>query len=166
MRLKLPGRQITWFMVNIRDTMEKPNLEPEEKITKPMLTENPTRLLLGVVIAAVVLGGATGYILSTKGKSSPVSTAGIQAKTAQQDTRTFKDFAEGVVKARPQPSDPGEYTEGTHLLERQGAVPVALTSSVVDLSKYEGKKVKVYGETQKALKEGWLMDIGKLEEIK
>ena len=27
------------------------------------------------------------------------------------------------------------------------------------------KKVKVYGETQKAIKEGWLMDVGKVEEI-
>jgi len=38
-----------------------------------------------------------------------------------------------------------------------------LTSSVVDLSQYEGKKVKVLGETQKAIKEGWLMDVGKVE---
>ena len=28
-----------------------------------------------------------------------------------------------------------------------------------------GKKVKVYGETQKAIKEGWLMDVGRVEEI-
>lgn len=146
--------------------MEKIDSEGEDKITKPVLTENPTRLLLGVVIAAVVLGGATGYILSTKGSSSPVSIPATTAKTAQQDTRTFKDFAEGTVKARPQPFDADEYVEGTHVLERQGGVPVALTSSVVDLSKYEGKKVKVYGETQKALKEGWLMDVGKVEEIK
>lgn len=146
--------------------MEKTNLEPEEKITRPILTENPTRLLLGVVIAVVVLGTVTGYILSTKDTSSRVVPPSGSAKTAQQDTRTFKDFAEGVINARPQPSDPGEYVEGTHVLEREGAVPVALTSSVVDLSKYEGKKVKVYGETQKALKEGWLMDIGKVEEIK
>lgn len=146
--------------------MEKSEIEGEEKITKPFLAENPTRLLIGVTIAAVVLGAVTGYILSTKGTSSRVALPTGSAKTAQQDTRTFKDFAEGVIKARPQPSDPGEYVEGTHVLEREGAVPVALTSSVVDLSKYEGKKVKVYGETQKALKEGWLMDVGKVEEIK
>ncbi|MBI2110586.1 hypothetical protein HYT51_02295 [Candidatus Woesearchaeota archaeon] len=91
---------------------------------------------------------------------------GTPAKSAQSDTRTFKDFAEGVVKARPASSDPGEYVEGTHFLQREGGVPVALTSSVVDLSKYEGKKVKVFGETQKALKEGWLMDVGKVEEVK
>lgn len=140
----------------------------EEKITKPILSaENPMRTILGVVVAALILGTLTGYILSTKNNGSQVSSlvAG-RAKSAQQDTKTFRDFAEGVVKAKPQSSDPGEYVEGTHTLIREGAVPVALTSSVVDLSKYEGKKVKVFGETQKALKEGWLMDIGKVEEIK
>lgn len=139
-----------------------------EKITRPITNiENPTRMVIGVTIAAVILGTLTGYILSTKGSASKTSSFSlIPAKTAQQDTRTFKDFAEGTIKARPQPSDASEYIEGTHLLVRQGAVPVALTSSVVDLSQYEGKKVKVYGETQKALKEGWLMDIGKVEEIK
>ncbi|KKS13460.1 MAG: hypothetical protein UU67_C0024G0017 [Candidatus Daviesbacteria bacterium GW2011_GWB1_41_5] len=64
---------------------------------------------------------------------------------------------------RPESKDPSEYVEGTHILVRDGAVPVALTSSVVDLSEYEGKKVKVFGETQKAIKEGWLMDVGKVE---
>lgn len=140
----------------------------EEKITKPLVNvENPTRTILGVVIAALVLGTLTGYILSTKNNGSSVSSlvAG-NAKSAQQDTRTFKDFAEGTLKARPQPKDPSEYVEGTHMLIREGAVPVALTSSVVDLSQFEGKKVKVFGETQKAFKEGWLMDVGKVEEVK
>lgn len=137
----------------------------EEKITKPLMSiDDPKRLLLGIVIAALVLGSLTGYILSTKNNGSKLSPLAIgAAKSAQQDTRTFKDFAEGTIKARPQPSDASAYTEGTHLLIRDEAVPVALTSSVVDLSKYEGKKVKVFGETQKALKEGWLMDVGKVE---
>lgn len=140
----------------------------EEKITKPLVSiENPTRTILGIVIAALVLGTLTGYILSTKNNGSVTSSlvAG-NAKSAQQDTRTFKDFAQGTLKARPQPKDPSEYVEGTHMLIREGAVPVALTSSVVDLSQFEGKKVKVFGETQKAFKEGWLMDVGKVEEVK
>lgn len=140
----------------------------DEKITKPLVSvENPTRTILGIVIAALILGTLTGYILSTKNNGSVTSSlvAG-NAKSAQQDTRTFKDFAEGTLKARPQPKDPSEYVEGTHMLVREGAVPVALTSSVVDLSQFEGKKVKIFGETQKAFKEGWLMDVGKVEEVK
>ena len=140
----------------------------DDKITKSLiLTDNPRKLLLTVTAVAIVLGVLTGYILSNKDKGglTGAGIAGQPAKNAASDTRTFRDFAEGTIKAKPQPSS-GEYTEGTHVLERTGAVPVALTSSVVDLSIYEGKKVKVFGETQKALKEGWLMDVGKVEEIK
>jgi hypothetical protein len=143
-------------------------LETKTKIIKPLIdTQNPKRMFLGIVGLAVFLGIFTGYILSTKNSSTGASPLAVgNAKSAEQDSRTFKDFAEGTIKLKPLPSDSNEYTEGTHLLIRQNAVPVALTSSVVDLSKYEGKKVKVYGETQKALKEGWLMDIGKVEEVK
>lgn len=149
--------------------METNSLE-SNKITKVLVSsDNPKKLLLTIIIVSVVLGVLSGLILANKNKTGGLITANLgtlPAKSAQSDTRTFKDFAEGTIKARPQPSDPGEYLEGTHILERQGAIPVALTSSVVDLSKYEGKKVKIFGETQKALKEGWLMDVGKVEEIK
>lgn len=150
--------------------METNSLE-SNKITKTLVSlDNPKKLLLTIIIVSVVLGVLSGLILANKNKTGgsliTANLGALSAKSAQSDTRTFKDFAEGTIKARPLPSDPGEYSEGTHLLERQGAIPVALTSSVVDLSKYEGKKVKVFGETQKALKEGWLMDIGKVEEIK
>lgn len=147
--------------------MEEINQQPD-KITKKLLIDtSPTRLILTVVVISLLLGSATGYILANKGRRGSTASEQVGSpKTAQQDIRTFRDFAEGVIKAKPAPSDPQEYVEGTHLLERQGAASVALTSSVVDLSKYEGKKVKVYGETQKAIKEGWLMDVGKVEEIK
>lgn len=147
--------------------MEMTGISKANKITKDFITtDNPSRLLLTIVIISVVLGVLTGFILSNKGKGGLTSAGlGATAKNAQTDTRTFKDFAEGVIKVKPQAAGV-DYTEGTHLLQREGAVPVTLTSSVVDLSKYEGKKIKVYGETQKALKAGWLMDVGKVEEIK
>lgn len=146
------------------DTISQTN-----KITKSLMQpDNPAKLLLVVTLVSVIFGIITGFILSGKNKTG-LTSAGLTltpAKNAQSDTKTFKDFAEGVIKVRPESKDPGEYTEGTHTLVRQGSVPVALTSSVVDLSQYDGKKVKVFGETQKALKEGWLMDVGKVEEIK
>lgn len=137
----------------------------KSKITKHFSSDDPKKLLLTVVVVSLSLGVLTGFILSNK-RSGDLASAGLSlttAKNPQSDTKTFRDFAEGILRARPQPSDPSEYVEGTHFLERQGGVPVALTSSVVDLSQYEGKKVKVFGETQKALKEGWLMDVGKVE---
>jgi len=35
-----------------------------------------------------------------------------------------------------------------------------LTSSVVDLDKFVGKKVEIYGQTNTAEKAGWLLDVG------
>ncbi len=137
-----------------------------DKITKKFIDpSDPAKVLSLVVGVALVLGVVTGVVMS-KGGAQQLSIPITSPKNAQQDTRTFRDFAEGTVKAKPQTKNSSDYSEGTHLLERAGAVPVALTSSVVDMSQYEGKKVKVYGETQKALKEGWLMDVGKVEEIK
>ncbi len=40
---------------------------------------------------------------------------------------------------------------------------VYLTSSIIDLSRFVKKKVKVWGETHAAQHVGWLMDVGRLE---
>lgn len=122
------------------------------------------RIFLGILATSVVLGVVAGYFLVSPNKPVNNNNGSSQPpKTAGQDKRTFRDFAEGTIQKRPAPKSGEEYMEGTHLLVRDGAVPVALTSSVVDLNQYEGKKVKVFGETQKAIKEGWLMDVGKIE---
>lgn len=136
------------------------------KAVHPLLMQsNLHKILLLVLVVSIAAGVATGRLLAkTSGGVPQAATSNDKpAANPQQDTKTFRDFAEGVVKPIPTPKD-GEYTEGTHILEREGAYPVTLTSSVVDLSKYEGKKVKVFGETQKALKASWLMDVGKVEE--
>lgn len=118
-----------------------------------------------ILAASIIFGAGSGYYLASGNKTSSETApvADKNSKSAQQDARTFRDFAEGTLQKRPAPKNADEYVEGTHILTRDGAMPVALTSSVVDLSQYEGKKVKVFGETQKALKEGWLMDVGKVE---
>lgn len=136
-------------------------------INQKLQSTSFNKILLAILALALVTGVGTGFVMS-KGQtqstsSSPEADNKIVAKSAQQDRRTFRDFAEGKVAKKPDPTGAGDYSEGTHLLVRDGAVPVALTSSVVDLSEYEGKVVKVYGETQKAIKEGWLMDVGRVE---
>lgn len=132
---------------------------------KDLPPSNLNRIFLGVIVLAIVLGGILGILLGNKKNTSSLSTEldNKPVTSAQQDKRTFRDFAEGKIEKRPAPKNPEDYIEGTHMLIRDGAVPVALTSSVVDLSQYEGKRVKVFGETQKAIKEGWLMDVGKVE---
>lgn len=144
-----------------------PSLNKEEVINSPLKKLNLTdinKLFLVILALSVILGGTSGYLLAKTGNSkteSPITTE--KPKSAQQDTRTFRDFASGVIQKRPAPKNPQDYIEGTHFLIREGAVPVALTSSVIDLTQYEGKKAKIFGETQKAIKEGWLMDVGKIE---
>lgn len=147
--------------------MEKERLT--QKLSGP---SSPLKFFATVIVVAIILGITTGLVLAKtggKGNStgtvSPAGSVSGPPKSASQDNQTFKDFAEGVIqpKPSPKPGAPDDYSEGTYLLVRQGAVPVALTSSVVDLSQYVGKKVKVFGETQKALKEGWLMDVGKVQ---
>lgn len=144
--------------------MEDKNLPSDNSNPK-----NLNKIFLGILFVAIILGVLAGYMLPKTNKGgSPLSSSETSGeaktpKTAQQDTRTFRDFAQGTIQKRPEPKNINEYVEGTHLLVRDGAVPVALTSSVIDLTEYEGKKVKVFGETQKAIKEGWLMDVGKVE---
>ncbi len=139
-----------------------------EHFTHRMSGSSRYKVLGIVLVVALVAGVGTGYVLaSTAPGATPTEIITGQAgqpKAATQDNRTFKDFAEGKVVKKPEPKPGDNYSEGTHMLQRDGAVPVALTSSVVDLSQYENKKVKVYGETQKAVEEGWLMDVGKVEE--
>lgn len=147
--------------------MKLPNIK-EDFIQIPLRyfqTINLNKFFLTIIFGSVILGGISGYILANNNNTTPTENLNIneKPKSAQQDTKTFRDFATGVIQKRPAPKNPQEYLEGTHFLIREGAVPVALTSSVTDLSQYEGKKVKVFGETQKAIKEGWLMDIGKVE---
>ncbi len=151
--------------------MEQIQSLKENRITKALTqSDNPSRLLSTIVIASVVLGLITGFILSGKGRGQGLTSSGLgasPAKNPETDTRTFKDFAEGVIKAKPQNLTSKENNGGTHLLIREdSAIPVTLTSSVVDLSKYEGKKVKVFGQTQAVPKVDWFMDVGKVEEIK
>ena len=55
--------------------------------------------------------------------------------------------------------------EGSHTLLRENGPSqnVYLTSSVVDLDQFDGMSVTVWGETYKAQKAGWLMDVLRLE---
>jgi hypothetical protein len=86
-------------------------------------------------------------------------TAGTQVGI--RDEKTFKDTGEGQLQKG------GINGEGSHHLVRPGgdSQTIYLTSSVIDLDQFIGRKVKVWGETIGAQKAGWLMDVGKLEVI-
>lgn len=116
-----------------------------------------------IILAVIVAGVATGWRLSGRdligagqkgvGKIEPGREIG------SKDEQTFRDKAEGVLE------EGGTDGEGTHHLVRSGGPSqnVYLTSSVVDLGDFVGKKVEVWGETFKGEKAGWLMDVGRIK---
>ena len=75
------------------------------------------------------------------------------------DLKTFRDSDEGILEKG------GIDGEGSHRLKREGgeSQTAYLTSSIVDLDQFVSHKVKVWGETNKARKAGWLMDVGRVE---
>lgn len=133
---------------------------------KSAFTTKVIALLLGIVFLGVV----SGYLLASKGGSSltggKIQTNLLNGATVSKgtvvgsnDTKTFKDTTEGVLK------EGGINGEGAFHLERPGGESqnVYLTSSSVDLSKFIDRKIKVWGQTQKAQHAGWLMDVGRVE---
>lgn len=128
---------------------------------------SPKIILIFLVI--VLLGLGSGYLLSTRssinGKTTSTggnlnsSSVSKGTTVGSNDTKTFKDTAEGTLKQG------GIDGEGAFHLVRPGgdSQNVYLTSSSVDLSKFIDKKIKVWGQTQKAQHAGWLMDVGRIE---
>ena len=124
--------------------------------------------VLIIVFVAVLLGIGSGYLLArntSKGipaigkMSNDFSSISKGTVVGVDDTKTFKDTAQGVLQAG------GIDGEGQFHLVRPGgdSQNVYLTSSSVDLSQFLKKKIKVWGQTQKAQTAGWLMDVGKVE---
>lgn len=123
-----------------------------------------------IAIAAGILTGFGAYRLQNKATNSdqpsgtPLSqVAGENIKAGDvfgsPDSDTFKDSAQGYLE------NGGLQGEGSHHLLRPGgeSQTVYLTSSVTDMTKFAGMEVKVWGETFKGQKAGWLMDVGRVE---
>ena len=144
--------------------MQPLDMDHERSETHRTKTALNFKLLLAVLVISVIAGTGTGYLMASSGGGSVIPMIEKTPEHAAEDTRTFRDFAEGKITKKPATKGV-DTTEGTHLLVRDGATPVALTSSVVDLSTYEDKKVKVFGETNKATGAGWFMDVGRVEVV-
>lgn len=151
---------------------------PMNTTTESMPVEKTRSLMIPALLIALVLGVGTGYMLFTKGAfpSSVKKVAVVQDETAKNasdavaevgkvygspDSNTFKDSAEGVLLAG------GVGGEGSHHIVREGgeSQTVYLTSSVVDLKMFENHRVLVKGETFKAQRAGWLMDVGQVKVV-
>lgn len=122
-----------------------------------------------ILLAVTAVGLLSGYALFLYKTTGTVRLAGrdiqvVSSATEEgvKDASTFRDTATGKLA-----ENDGKITsEGTHILVRDGpSQNVYMTSSVVDLSKYIGKTVQVWGETFKGQKAGWLMDVGRIKVV-
>lgn len=132
-------------------------MQPQKKSNLP--------LILGA-FAVVIVGVVTAWLLSSK----VINRTGTSEKAAPGVVATSKeagkldpnikyDTATGTLR------EGGINGEGTYHLERDGGTSkyVYLTSSMVDLSNFVGKKVNIWGETLASKKAGWLMDVAKIK---
>lgn len=149
------------------------NVKP---VVKPLVGDKENKMkwtgkTAVILIVVILLGVGTGYGIYAKKTAGTIYLAGKDVevvKTATEegvkDASAFKDNAMGMLEANN-----GKFTdEGTHVLhQKPGDVSqdVYLTSSVVDMSKYAGKKVQVWGETFQGEKAGWLMDVGRIKAL-
>lgn len=123
-------------------------------------------LIVGAVLV-VIAGVGTGWLLLSNrglGGSGTPTVPGAETgpkEAGLADEATFKDTADGVL------AEGGVDGEGTHHLVRPGGASqnVYLTSTVIDLQSFVGKKVQVWGQTISAREAGWLMDVGKIKVV-
>lgn len=119
----------------------------------------------------VLLGIGSGWMLAgAKGSSSSNSTPDVKnvVNTADEagvvDESQFKESEAPIGILQDGGTAGGE---GQYHLERPGGPSqnVYLTSTVIDLKGFVGKKVQIWGETLSAQKAGWLMDVGKIKVV-
>lgn len=157
--------------------MVNPLKDPTQKVELKVMKEfsnskskkyNLKMLTLSLVV--VVAGVLTGWLLSGRTLATQNSTTepkvGNVTNTPNEagisDTSEFPDEAEGTLV------EGGIEGEGTHHLDRDLGPEkyVYLTSTVIDLQSFAGKKVHVWGQTVSGKHAGWLMDVGKLQVVK
>jgi hypothetical protein len=162
--------------------MEIPNLSPQPQTqfspppqTQRITSKNP--LSTGIIVLVVILALTSGFWASRffpLGKTTDSSRALIinpeTLQTKEQIevgkvygnlSKNFKDLATGVIEK-------GSINgEGTHILNRPGGVSqrASLTSSVVDLDLFVGRKVEIKGETNASNKTSWLLDVGTIKVV-
>jgi hypothetical protein len=121
-------------------------------------------LILGAFLV-VAAGVGSAYLISTKvmgvtatGKAAPGAKV-TSTEAGMLDPKVKYDSAIGTLV------EGGIGNEGTHHIERDNMPShfVYLTSSVIDLQSFVGKKVEVWGQTLASKKAPWLMDVAKVQ---
>jgi len=135
---------------------------PMKKSQKTFLTFAFVAVLLGVVtgFSGYRLYAKSGAMSGSKEDLTMVVDGAIKkGATFGSNDESFKDTAKGYLEIG------GFEGEGSHKLLRPGGdnQTVYLTSSVTDLSEFEGMEIEVWGETFQGQSVGWLMDVGRVK---
>lgn len=145
------------------------NSEEIKKIEEITFQEKPQPkpLLILTLFLVIGFGIITGFLFSKvygpnkeEIKKGVISQGEIKVGVEfGSKSQAFKDTAIGVLEKG------GINGEGTHHLVREGgpSQTAYLTSSVLDLDQFVGRKVQVWGETFQGQKAGWFMDVGRLK---
>ena len=124
-------------------------------------------------LLVVLLGIGAGWLLSG-GSGRKGGSGGSSGVAVSQVTQTANEAGLADESAFSNSEAPvgilqegGINGEGNYHLERPGGSSqnVYLTSTVLDLKSFVGKKVQVWGETLSGQKAGWLMDVGKIKVV-
>lgn len=149
---------------------ENNNINPIDSQIRSVSTPNRlTKTIIPVVLILLVIGLGifTGYrVSSVKGASTNQLPAGEIAKESIAKGKEYGMKDPGKVDSTIGVVEKGGINgEGTHKLLREGGASqtVCMISSVLDLDQFVGEKIQVWGETNKAQKAGWLMDVIKLK---
>lgn len=117
--------------------------------------KNSHKIVFWIIIAVFVLSSFLAFasfsfisqstVNNTKNEPMIISSEEKAAQKAQKVEDEFGKNLEGVL----QKLEPGKYDQGTHYLEVSGVMLALLESGDpgIDLAKYEGENVKVWGET-------------------
>jgi hypothetical protein len=123
----------------------------------PFLAGGLLVVLAGIGTAWLISGKIMGRVAGSN-SAAPGAKVGSKEVGILDPNIKYQDV-KGTLR------EGGIGNEGTHHLEREGGVSqtVYLTSSMIDLDSFVGKKVEIWGETIAAKKAGWLMDVSKIK---
>jgi hypothetical protein len=145
--------------------MDIPTIQPTQESIKNV-SKNKIWPYVVAAFAIVILGVGSAWLISSKviSRNGNGGAPGVKVTSTgagMLDSNTKYDTATGDLK------DGGISGQGTQHLERDGGPShyVYLTSSVVDLSGFVGKKVQVWGQTLASKKAPWLMDVAKVQVV-
>lgn len=147
----------------------------DDSPTPDMPMKNVIIIFTLVIVAGIASGFGVSYVSGASGSSgsrdAKTNDSGTKTLSGDDDVvesagiadkETFSDSAEGTLEKK---TEDDFLEEGSYKLIRPGgeSQTVHLTSSTVDMSKFVGEDVRVYGETFASEKVGWLMDVGFIE---